>query len=73
MNNNSEHIYTQLVLSELAGMVQEEKAIRVSFSPGSDTHRSLTTLARQRGVSERDIIEAAVRVFFVAFMRSNNA
>lgn len=72
MNGNSEEKYRQLVLTELAGMIADEDGIRVSFAPGTETHRQLTILANQREVKPRDIVISAVRVFFAAVVSTSN-
>lgn len=67
----TEDIYRQMVINELKHLVTDAKPIRVSFAPGTDAHRQISMMAAANSVPERSIIESALRVFFVAWMRSN--
>lgn len=64
----SEKKFVQLVMNEMAGLISDADQIRVAFSPGTDSHRMISTLAAQKGVDPRKIIEAAIRTFYVAWM-----
>lgn len=72
MGLSTEFKFKQLVLSELAEMIAQDEAIRVSFAPGTETHRQLKILSNMRGVKPRDIVSSSVRVFFTAVMESVN-
>lgn len=64
----SDKIYHQMVMSALANLVTEAKQIRVSFNPGTPTHRQLSILSSQKAVDPRTIIEVAVDAFFTVAM-----
>lgn len=72
MGLSSETKFRQLVIQELAGMIADDKNIRVSFAPGTETHRQLKILSTQRDVEPRDIVISAVRVFFAAVIGHSN-
>lgn len=64
----TEKMFIQLVMSEMANLIGEGKQLRFAFAPGTETHRQLCTLAAQKNVEPRTIVEAAVRTFYVAYM-----
>lgn len=72
MTMSTEGRFRQLVIEELRGMISDDKNIRVSFAPGTETHRQLKILSTQRDVQPRDIVISAVRVFFTAVIGTNN-
>ena len=72
MGVSTEMKFKQLVLAELAGMIADDKNIRVSFAPGTETHRQLKIISTQKNVEPRDVVISAVRVFFLALMGTNN-
>lgn len=68
---STENVYQQMVMSELKNLIVEQKPIRVSFAPNTETNRQLNFLSVETGSEARQLIEVAVRVFYVAYMRSN--
>lgn len=67
---NTEELYKQMVINELKYLVTEAKPIRLSFAPGTETHSHISMMAAANSTTERAIVESAIRVFFVAWMRS---
>lgn len=60
--------FIQMVMQEMAALIGQEKQLRFAFAPGTETHRMLCILAAQKNVEPRQIIESAVRTFYVAYM-----
>jgi hypothetical protein len=71
MMQDTEAQFVRMVMRELAHMASDQKPIRLSWNAGTETHRQLLILSAQKQVEPRTIVEAAVRVFFTAWMRSN--
>lgn len=65
--NDGERV--QLVFGEMRHLVTDEKPIRLSFSPSSETHAQLRSMARGNAVKEREIVRFAVRTVYQKWVK----
>jgi hypothetical protein len=64
--------YRELVLPELAKFLKEADPIRLMFSPGTDTYFYISTVANQKGISEREVVQVATKLLFLALIGEGN-
>jgi hypothetical protein len=67
-----ETVYRQLVIQEMQALVDTRKPLRLQFEPSSDIYFQVTTIAKQSGITPKEVVKLSVKTMFMALLEEAN-